>query len=68
MNLLKCLHALKKGSKIQFKFSVSTRSLNAFLLIVLPGWIIQKGKEEELAKEAVLEYCVQRLLQELKLM
>ncbi|GFO23230.1 glutamate-rich protein 6, partial [Plakobranchus ocellatus] len=31
------------------------------------GWIIQKGKEEELAKEAVLEYCVQRLLQELKL-
>ncbi|RUS74576.1 hypothetical protein EGW08_017657, partial [Elysia chlorotica] len=31
------------------------------------GWIVQKGKEEELAKEAVLEYCVQRLLQELKI-
>ncbi|CAG5121479.1 unnamed protein product [Candidula unifasciata] len=30
------------------------------------GWICQKGKEDELAKEAVLEYCIQRLQQELK--
>ncbi|XP_059152679.1 uncharacterized protein LOC131938590 isoform X2 [Physella acuta] len=31
------------------------------------GWIVQKGNENHLAKEAILEYCVQRLLQEMKL-
>ncbi|XP_055882400.1 uncharacterized protein LOC106072114 isoform X4 [Biomphalaria glabrata] len=30
------------------------------------GWIVHKGKEDQLAKEAILEYCVQRLHQELK--
>ncbi|KAH9503808.1 hypothetical protein Btru_066692 [Bulinus truncatus] len=31
------------------------------------GWIVHKGKEDQLAKEAILEYCVQRLHLQLKL-
>ncbi|XP_005107667.1 uncharacterized protein LOC101861687 isoform X2 [Aplysia californica] len=30
------------------------------------GWIVQKGREEELAKEAIMEWCLQLLLQSLK--
>ncbi|KAK7102791.1 uncharacterized protein [Littorina saxatilis] len=31
------------------------------------GWIVQKGREDELAKEAILEWCVQTLQQARKL-
>ena len=37
-------------------------------LCCVPGWIVQKGREDELAQEAILEWCIQTLQQARKLM